>query len=242
MITRCRSPDECVCGSSSLLKAQTMPSLAAFACLAATAATLRPAAPLRTRSVAVQRTSNVVAQNGWLAAVDEASGATYYFNEQTGQSQWDPPTASSDRCAAQQVLWRLHPTSGVYSEYAVRNGEEQCLGSYDMVAENPLVSPAQCLLQVSAEGNAQLISLGERATGLRARIGAPWYGLKKGATHVLVDGEQIALDVYDKTAVFTCQQERADMGGFTEQDYTQHGGYPQHQQGGYYQEHGGYTL
>ena len=30
-------------------------------------------------------------QGGWTAAVDEASGATYYYNGQTGQTQWDPP-------------------------------------------------------------------------------------------------------------------------------------------------------
>jgi len=28
---------------------------------------------------------------GWTSGVDQASGQTYYFNEQTGQSQWDPP-------------------------------------------------------------------------------------------------------------------------------------------------------
>ena len=28
---------------------------------------------------------------GWSAGVDQASGQTYYYNELTGQSQWDPP-------------------------------------------------------------------------------------------------------------------------------------------------------
>jgi hypothetical protein len=28
---------------------------------------------------------------GWTTGVDESSGATYYYHEQTGQSQWDPP-------------------------------------------------------------------------------------------------------------------------------------------------------
>lgn len=28
---------------------------------------------------------------GWVSGVDPASGHTYYYNEQTGQSQWDPP-------------------------------------------------------------------------------------------------------------------------------------------------------
>lgn len=29
---------------------------------------------------------------GWTAGVDPSSGGTYYYNEQTGQSQWEPPT------------------------------------------------------------------------------------------------------------------------------------------------------
>ena len=28
---------------------------------------------------------------GWTLAIDPASGATYYFNEQTGQNQWETP-------------------------------------------------------------------------------------------------------------------------------------------------------
>ena len=28
---------------------------------------------------------------GWTSGVDQQSGQTYYYNEQTGQSQWDPP-------------------------------------------------------------------------------------------------------------------------------------------------------
>ena len=28
---------------------------------------------------------------GWVADVDQASGDTYYYNEYTGLSQWDPP-------------------------------------------------------------------------------------------------------------------------------------------------------
>jgi len=31
---------------------------------------------------------------GWSTGVDEASGSTYYFNEQTGESSWEPPTPS----------------------------------------------------------------------------------------------------------------------------------------------------
>ena len=28
---------------------------------------------------------------GWVADVDQASGDTYYYNEYTGLSQWEPP-------------------------------------------------------------------------------------------------------------------------------------------------------
>ena len=28
---------------------------------------------------------------GWISGVDQQSGQTYYYNEQTGQSQWEPP-------------------------------------------------------------------------------------------------------------------------------------------------------
>ena len=37
----------------------------------------------------VQRSSTLVAQ--WISGIDEASGQTYYYNEQTGASQWEPP-------------------------------------------------------------------------------------------------------------------------------------------------------
>ena len=30
---------------------------------------------------------------GWVALVDEVSGATYYYDEATGASQWEPPAA-----------------------------------------------------------------------------------------------------------------------------------------------------
>ena len=33
---------------------------------------------------------------GWVALVDEGSGETYYFNEQTGASQWERPQGSAD--------------------------------------------------------------------------------------------------------------------------------------------------
>ena len=201
----------------------------AFACLAATAAALRPTV-LRGPTGCVQRTTTLLAlqsQNGWVTGVDEASGETYYFNEQTGQSQWEPPEAASSQGYGGPISWRLMPALGVCSEYTVGPGEEQVLGCSDMVAEQTmreltgqtqLVSQAQCLVQVAADGTASVVSLGERPTGLRAHGRAPWYALRKEAAHVLVDGEEIALDD-GRTAVFTCQAERAGTGaGYSQQD------------------------
>tara|TARA_B110001452_G_C14945870_1_gene330848 strand:- start:27 stop:470 length:444 start_codon:yes stop_codon:yes gene_type:complete len=146
------------------------------------------------------------------------------------------------------------PAFGVTSEFAVRNGEEQVVGRYDMADQDEksgrmYVSRAQCLIQVAADGTATLTSIGKNPTGLRRRHGAPWYGLSRDATHVLLDGEQIALNVnqaYDPyTAVYTVQVVRDEMsgmgmgmgiGGYPQQGYGQQG-YGQQggnsQQGGY---------
>ena len=151
------------------------------------------------------------------------------------------------------VLCRLTPAFGVTSEYAVRNGEEQVVGRYDMADQDEksgrmYVSRAQCLIQVATDGTPTLTSIGKNPTGLRRRHGAPWYGLSKGATHVLLDGEQVALNVNQAynpyTAVYTVQLARDEMqmgvgvgvgvGGYPQQGfegYGQQGGYPQ--QGGY---------
>ena len=223
----------------------------AQACLlAATAAALRPTphaiaahaiAPQRMRSHSrAQRTSKLEAQAGWSTGVDAETGATFYYNSD-GAWQWQPPpAAAAQRAYGTQVLWHFQPAWGVHSSYAVRNGEEQVLGRFDMLEQKPTVSRMQCLVRVAADGSARLFSLGKRPTGLRARHGAPWYGLETDPTlcnsHVLVPGEQIAVDIDSGesfgwqgtpyTAVFTCHVEQ--------------GGMQQPEAGGYQQQHGGY--
>lgn len=186
----------------------------AIACLVATAAALRPAPALALRRPLDRvdtRKSTVLAQNGWITGVDEASGLTYYYNEQTGQLQWDPPQAAMGlQGSGAQILWRLVPTAGVYSEFIVCNGKELVLGCADMIEQVPTVSQVQCLIQVAADGSATLVSLGERPTGLRVRRGAPAFGLRKKARHVLADGNEIALDGVSMTGLYTCQAEMAD--------------------------------
>ena len=76
------------------------------ACFAVTAAVLRPSVAPALRSPLggrVQRARRLTMQEqglpvGWRAAFDGASGATYYVNEQTGESQWErPPQVWSQR-------------------------------------------------------------------------------------------------------------------------------------------------
>jgi hypothetical protein len=75
----------------------------------------------RTSLRRVQRTSIPLAQIGWTTAVDEASGHTYYYNEQTGASQWEPPqsqweppqVATARQAPGAQAVWRFAGLSGV---------------------------------------------------------------------------------------------------------------------------------
>ena len=83
-----------------------------LACLATTAVALQPTATLRAvgriplggrvRVLATMRDLPA----GWTTGFDQANQATYYVNEQTGQSQWEPPQSeygSYDAYAWQQA-------------------------------------------------------------------------------------------------------------------------------------------
>ena len=67
-----------------------------IAALMMSSALLKPSAALN----CVRRTSKLTAQTGWATGVDPATGATYYYNEQTGQSQWEPPVSVAPAAAA----------------------------------------------------------------------------------------------------------------------------------------------
>ena len=202
----------------------------AFACLAtATALTAMPALTPVSRAplVRLRRSQALFAQAaaGWTTLVDP-NGYTYYYNEQTGQSQWEPPQAE----VGAPLLWRIVPVAGVSTEYAVRRGEQQVLGCNDLADQKGAASEAQCVVQVAADGTATLVSLGSRCTGLRARYGAPSYGLRSdGPPHVLADGEEIILDVdHPKSSVFCVRAERgvdSAMGGYPQQGGAQPAGW-----------------
>ena len=200
------------------------------------------------------RARNLLAQAGWRSGIDEASGATFYYNLETGQSQWEPPT-QMQQSSYGQVAWHFAPTWGVHAQYTVRNGEEQILGRFDMIEEKSTVSRMQCVVQVAADGTATIASLGKRPTGLRAREGAPWYGLEADTTrqnvHVLKHGEQIALDIDSGesfgwqgtpyTAVYTCLVESTQSEGRGMEYESQQQQFEQQNQYGDFEPQGGYS-
>lgn len=231
----------------------------ALVCLAATASSLRPmpASALKASHANVQRSKSLVAQvaTGWVTGVDQASGATYYFNEHTGESQWEPPAATTTphQGYGTQLSWILAPSETVLNEYHISPGDVVELGRADMVKPNPYVSRAQCIVHVAPDGTATVESVGksqtyiftesekappgemidhtvvfgqEKAHVLRTEV------LRTGQKHVLQDRDQIVF----RQAKFTVY---ALQPGYEQQFVAQQGGY---QLGGMQQngfEHGG---
>ena len=79
-----------------------------------TSALLRPRpAPVCMPTRHVQRTRTVAQLADWTPRVDEVSGATYYYNEQTGQSQWaSPQAAAALQGYGDQAAWQPPQGSG----------------------------------------------------------------------------------------------------------------------------------
>ena len=199
----------------------------ALACFAATATALRLTKAPLSRG---QRSGRLYAQSGWTTGTDP-DGRVFYVDGRTGQSQWEPPR-DVPAGFGEQVVWRITPFNGVCSEYAVRNGEEQILGRYDMLEQKLTVSRAQCVLRVADDGTATLVSVGRCPTTVRPRDGAPCFGLEANYPFPLKAFQYVGIDPNEPWgAVFTCQVERAD--GF---------GYPQPQQQQRHQGRGGWVT
>lgn len=160
-----------------------------------------------------RRSQRLVAQlaAGWISCVDAASGQSYYYNEQTGQTQWDMPQHGHA-----QRTWRVGALNGIKGSfkdeelgtmygtlpYSMRNGDEFLLGRFNMVREMTSVSRIQAAIQVLPDGTAILVSRGKVPTLWRSRGGA-WNGLNAGETHIVGDGDNIGLDANDpESAVF----------------------------------------
>ena len=194
-----------------------------------------PLPDARASKGSVQRTRLLVAQqgysqqghaqlpSGWAAGFDEATGAPYYYHEQTSQCQWEPPQAAptlQGSCAP--VLWRLHGCPGITGfidlgshfqrdeyalPYTMRHGDEQVLSRFHMIDQKLTVSRKQATVRVDAVGTAILCSYGRGPTLWRCN-GGPWVALHAEDSLALTDGDQVSLDCnHPDAAVFTCLAE-----------------------------------
>ena len=165
---------------------------------------------------------------GWTEGFDESCSMPYYYNEQTGQTQWDPPTAGAEQAdhsgyggaqqgyGAQQAVWRVASVKGWGPRFAGkytlpdRGSFQVALGRYDMELGRPYrpwVSREQCIVQLQADGSITLESRGKGPTLFRNHGGA-WCALQKGEGLTLTHGDQISLDPNDpEGTVFMCTQE-----------------------------------
>ena len=216
--------------------------------------TLLPTAPMRVPPIRDQRrTSKLMAQDGWTTAIDEVSGETYYYNADSGMTQWAPPQAAAAQqnygnYDATQVLWRVAGFCGVagfnffqenevvaYGKagsslvyiplpYTLRNGDEQVLSRWNMLKQKLTVSRKQSTVRILNDGTATLTSIGRGPTLWRAR-GDAWYELRNGESLVLSDQDQVSLDCNDpEAAIFTCHDERAvQQDGYAQGGYAQDG-------------------
>lgn len=182
---------------------------------------LRPTPAYTAPCSRVQRTRRLLAQHGgWTTAVDQTSGQTYYYNEQTGESQWEPPQAAANHAwshphGSKTVLWRMVGSSGTRSRYNLRKHDVRVLSRYDMLKRSLFVSRKQCLVSCLADGTAKLTSVGKPPTLWRERSG-PWCLVGRGESLFLTDGDQVSLDVNNPDGTtFTCEEKSArQQGGF----------------------------
>ena len=159
---------------------------------------------------------------GWTSAVDQASGTTYYCEVETGQCQWEQPTADQAvkkapkrRSPAPQTSWRLaanewSPRFG--GVYKMKVGDAEVLGRYDLGEwkhTRPFVSRDQCLVHVGDDGTATLQSRSGHTPTLYRAPNGPWFALMQGEKTLLAHGDQVSLDYNDpEGTVFTCHDER----------------------------------
>ena len=123
-----------------------------------------PASVLMRASLKLQRTTTI--QNAWTALIDPSSGYTYYYDDRTGQSQWEVPAEFAQQGGGAQaglkvVLWRLKGSPyrnslnelvGVGSFTGVNGfaGEDKSR-DYEIDTSSPVVYPL-------CEGDEQVLS------------------------------------------------------------------------------------
>lgn len=173
-----------------------------------TVSALRPVVqPARSSVVRMQygQAGNLPA--GWVSGIDQASGQPYYFNEQTGQSQWEAPAAQGYYGGAQgwTVCFNMECTM-------LSVGEQRTYGRYDMPCQgrtetSKRVSRQQFVISVGGDGAASLMSIGKPPTGWRSGPYDQWIWLSAGQSQPLTSGNQISMDKGDpESCVLDLQQ------------------------------------
>ena len=123
--------------------------------------------PVLMRAPSLKRQRTTTIQNAWTALIDPSSGYTYYYDAQTGQSQWEVPAEFAQQGGGAQdgvikvVLWRLKGSPyrnslnelvGVGSFTGVNGfaGEDKSR-DYEIDTSSPVVYPL-------CEGDEQVLS------------------------------------------------------------------------------------
>jgi hypothetical protein len=181
--------------------------LSACACIAAaaTVAALRPAPALlrkridqRARAVTAQQDQYGYAQQdqygyaqqqqgygqesflpaGWITGVDPSSGQTYYYHEQTGQSQWEPPQQpSQNEAVVVYISERLQePQTRIVRAVVDALGAETAYGLLDATE------------RIQAQGGMVVPDTGRPRTS-----GGIFYRLLKEATNLPREAQDAAL-------------------------------------------------
>ena len=163
-------------------------------CFAVTAAVLRPSVAPGLRSPLggrVQRARRLTMQEqglpvGWLAAFDGTSGATYYVNEQTGESQWEPPLQQGgyalqggyDTAQALPSGWTRSFDAASGAAYYVneRTGESQWEPpSPELSSPQPAAAQQPAYSKPAAQKSAQAVWRMASASGWGPRFAGTYY-------------------------------------------------------------------
>ena len=225
-----------------------------FLMLPTCSALQRPALVLTAPRSFVQRTK-LVAQDGWRTAIDQESGLAYYYheqtgqyqweppptaqqncyNEQTGQSQWEPPTAQQDNHGNRQAAWHHpHGTNQVMWRVADFAGSHS---RYNLRKHDVQVLSRYNMLKQSLFVSRKQCFVSCLADGTAALTSVgkgptlwrersgPWCMVQRGESLTLSDGDAISLDAKNPDGTVFTCEEKR----------VQQGGSSYHQQDGYSQ-------
>uniref|UniRef100_A0A7S0F428 Uncharacterized protein n=1 Tax=Phaeocystis antarctica TaxID=33657 RepID=A0A7S0F428_9EUKA len=152
----------------------------------------------------------------------QMGGQQGYGQQQGGQQQGYGQQQQGGQMGGQAPIanpnaWYIFPRDGagglIQNDYQVLVGQEQVLGSYDLMDKNTgqmmggqqlSIQPEQCAVQVAPDASCvYLYALGQQPTGWRSRPDEPWNWLQPGQSQALYHHWKITLDYnYPEQAVY----------------------------------------